>query len=192
MVQGDITIHPCEILLICPAEACHAPILNRSSAIVTLIYPAPDGILGLVGKVLGAVVARLIATVACADGLIHDLSDAARAWGASAGILLVTDADIVVLLLAVGADVRQNNRNHLTLRAPAVGSRRRVARVALVAIVGPENGGPNIPAVRAAAPVFTAGIACRAEFACHVGAVGLMAEVDVHVREGHLIVIRSV
>jgi hypothetical protein len=143
------------------------------------------------------VVARLIATVACADGLIHDLSDAARAWGASAGILLVTDADIVVLLLAVGADVRQNNRNHLTLRAPAVGSRRRVARVvaarvALVAIVGPENGGPNIPAVRAAAPVFTAGIACRAEFACHVGAVGLMAEVDVHVREGHLIVIRSV
>jgi len=146
---------------------------------------------------LDAVVARLVATVAGADGLVHDVGDAARAGGASTGILLMTDADIVALLLAVDADVRQNDRDHLALRAPAVGSRRRIARVvaarvALVAIVGPENGGPHIAAVRAAAPVFTAGIAGRAELACHVGAAGLVAEVDVRVREGHLVVMRSV
>ena len=140
-------------------------------------------------------VARLVATVACADGLLHDLGDATRAGGASAGILLMTDADIVALLLAVGADVWQNDRNHLALRAPAVCSRRRVARVvaarvALVAIVGPENGSPHVPAVGAAAPVLAAFIAGSAEFACHVGAAGLVAEVDVRVREGHLIVIR--
>ena len=140
-------------------------------------------------------VARLVATVARADRLVHDVGDAARAGGASTGILLMTDADIVALLLAVGADVRQNDRNHLALRAPAVCSRRRVARVvaarvALVAIVGPENGSPHVPAVGAAAPVFTAGIAGRAKFACLVGAAGLVAEVDVRVREGHLVVMR--
>jgi len=141
------------------------------------------------------VVARLVATVARADRLVHDVGDAARAGGASTGILLMTDADIVALLLAVGADVRQNDRDHLALRAPAVGSRRRIARVvaarvALVAIVGPENGSPHVPAVGAAAPVFTAGIAGRAKFACLVGAAGLVAEVDVRVREGHLVVMR--
>jgi hypothetical protein len=109
----------------------------------------------------------------------------------------VTDADIVALLLAVSADVRQNDRNHLAVRAPAVSSRRRIARVvaarvALVAIVGAENGGSHISAVWAAAPVFTAGIACRAEFACHLGAADLVAEVDVRIRGGHLVVMRCV
>jgi len=143
------------------------------------------------------VVARLVATVAGADGLVHDVGDAARAGGASTGILLMTDADIVALLLAVGADVRQNDRDHLALRAPAVGSRRRIARVvaarvALVAIVGPENGSPHVPAVGAAAPVLAAFVAGRAEFARHIGAVGLVAEVDVRIRGGHLVVMRSV
>ena len=92
----------------------------------------------------------------------------------------------MALLLAVGADVRQNDRNHISLGAPAVCSGRGVARViaarvALVAIVGPENGGAHVPAVGAAAPVFTAGITGRAEFACHVGAAALVAEVDVRV-----------
>jgi hypothetical protein len=41
----------------------------------------------------------------------------------------VTDADIVALLLAVGADVGQNDRNHLALWTPAIGSWWGVARV---------------------------------------------------------------
>jgi hypothetical protein len=105
-VQGEVTIHPCEILLICPAEACHAPIFNRSSTIITLIaliYPAPDSIFSLVGEISGAVIAWLIAPIALTN--------------------------IVALLLALRAEVRQNNRNHLTLRAPAVCSRRSVTRV---------------------------------------------------------------
>jgi hypothetical protein len=61
-----------------------------------------------------------------------------------------------------------------------------------VAIVGPENGGPHIPAVRAAAPVLAAFVAGRAELACHIGTVGLEAEVDVRIREGHLVVKRTV
>ena len=61
-----------------------------------------------------------------------------------------------------------------------------------MAIVGAENGGSHISAVWAAAPVFTAGIAGRAELGCLVGAAGLEAEVDVRIREGHLVVMRSV
>jgi hypothetical protein len=109
----------------------------------------------------------------------------------------VTDADIIALLLAVGTDVGQNDRNHLALRAPAIGDwwgvvRVVASRVALVAIVGPENGSPHVPAVWAAAPLFTAFVAGRAELGCLVGAAGLEAEVDVRVREGHLVVMRSV
>jgi hypothetical protein len=94
--EGEVAVHPCEILLIGPAEASQAAILNRSTAIIALVYPAPDVILCLVGEVSGAVVARLLATVACADGLVHDVGNAARAGRASAGILLVTDADGLV------------------------------------------------------------------------------------------------
>jgi hypothetical protein len=154
------------------------PILYRSTAIIaiitiitiiTLVYPTPDGILCLVGEVSGAVVARLVTTVA--------------------------RADIVALLLAPITDVRQNDLVHVAVWAPAVSSRWDIARVvalreALMAIVGPENSGPHITAVGAATPVFTAGIARRAELGCLIGTVGLLAEVDVRVREGHLVVIR--
>jgi hypothetical protein len=62
--EGEVAVHPCEILLIGPAETSQAAILNRSTAIIALVYPAPDVILCLVGEVLGPVVARLIATIA--------------------------------------------------------------------------------------------------------------------------------
>jgi hypothetical protein len=130
-VQGEVTIHPCEILLICPAEACHAPIFNRSSTIITLIaliYPAPDSVFSLVSEISGAVVTRLIASIA--------------------------PADVVALPLALRAEVRQNNRVNLAARTPPVSSRRSVtrviaARVALVAIVGTENGGTCVATVGA-------------------------------------------
>jgi len=84
-------------------------------------------------------------------------------------------------LLAPITDVRQNDRVHVALGAPAVGGWRGVARViaarvALVAIVGPENGGSHVSAVGTEGPVLAAGIAGRAEFGCHVGAVSLVAE----------------
>ena len=103
-MECKVAVHPCEVLLICPAEASHAPILNRSTAIIALIYPAPDGVLGLVGEIPGVVVARLVATIARADGLLYNFGNAARAGGASAGIFLVTDAD--VLLYNVGDAAR--------------------------------------------------------------------------------------
>ena len=102
-VQGEVTIHPCESLLICPAEACHAPILNRSTAVITLIYPAPDILLCLIGEVSGTVVAWLIAPIA--------------------------PADVVALLLAPIADVRQNDRVDIAARTPPVSSGRSVTRV---------------------------------------------------------------
>ena len=93
-----------------------------------LVYSAPDVVLSLVSEVSGAMVAWLIAPIACAD--------------------------IVVLLLAPAADVRQNDRVDVALRTPAVSGRWGVARVvalreALVAIVGPENGGPRVATVGA-------------------------------------------
>ena len=93
-----------------------------------LVHAAPDIILSLVGKIPSAVVARLITTIACAD--------------------------VVALLLAPIADVRQNNRVDVALGTPAVSGRWGVAwvvalREALVAIVGPENGGPCVATVRA-------------------------------------------
>lgn len=93
-----------------------------------LVYSAPDIILSLVGEIPSAVVARLIAPIACAD--------------------------VVVLLLAPAADVRQNDRVDVALRTPAVSGRWGVARVvalreALVAIVGPEYGGPCVATVGA-------------------------------------------
>ena len=136
-----------------------AEIARRTAIALRLVHAAPDVILSLVG-------------------------DVARAWRASAGIFLVTDADIVTLLLAPIADVRQNDRVEVALGAPAVGggwgvTRVVAARVALVAIVRPENGGAHVPTVGTAAPVLAAGIAGRAVFGCHVGAVGLVAEEDV-------------
>jgi len=207
--ECEVAVHPCKVLLVCPAEASHVPILNTSTAIIALVYPAPDGVLCLVGKVLGAVVTRLVATIASAARLRHAAphvilglvgeaaGDAAVAGGARTLSILVACAAVVALLLAVGADVRQNDRNHLALGAPAVSSGRGVARVvaarvALMAIVGPEDGGPHIPAVRAAAPVLAAFVAGRAELVCHIGTVGLVAEVDVRIREGHLVVKRTV
>jgi hypothetical protein len=104
----------------------------------------------------------------------------------------MTDADIIALPLAVGADVRQNDRVHVAFGAPAVCSRRRVARViaarvALVAIVGPENGGAHVPAVGAAAPILAAGIAGRTELGRHVGAVRLVAGEEVGRRHGEVV-----
>ena len=95
-VQGGITVHPCEILLIRPAEACHAPILNRSTAVIALIYPAPDILLCLIGEVSGTVVAWLIAPIA--------------------------PADVVALPLTIGAEVWQNNRVDVAARTPPVSS----------------------------------------------------------------------
>jgi hypothetical protein len=84
-----------------------------------LVHAAPDVILSLVGEVSSTMVARL-----------------------SAG----ARADIVTLLLAPVADVRQNDRVEVAFGAPAVGggwgvTRMIAARVARVAIVGPENCG---------------------------------------------------
>ena len=89
-----------------------------------------------------------------ADVLLYNVGDAARAGGAGAGIFLVTDADIVTLLLAPVADVRQNDRVHVAVGTPAVGRGRGVTRVvalrvAFVAIVGPEDGGPCVATVGA-------------------------------------------
>ena len=96
-VQGEVTIHPCESLLICPAEACHAPILNRSTAVIALIYPAPDILLCLIGEVSGTVVAWLITPI--------------------------TPTDVVALPLTIGAEVWQNDRVDIAARTPPVSSR---------------------------------------------------------------------
>ena len=96
-MQGGVTVHPCEILLIRPAEACHAPIINRSTAIITLIYPAPDGLLCLIGEVSSTVVAGLITPIALADVVMH--------------------------LLALRAEIWQNNLVEVALGAPPVSSR---------------------------------------------------------------------
>ena len=61
-------------------------------------------LLSLVGEILGTTIARLVATVARADGLLYNVGNAARAGGASAGIFLVTGADI--LLYDVGDAAR--------------------------------------------------------------------------------------
>ena len=140
-----------------------AEVARRTAIALRLVHAAPDVILSLVGDVAG---------------------DVARAWRASAGIFLVTDADIVTLLLAPVADVRQNDRVHVAVGTPAVGRGRGVTRVvalrvAFVAIVGPEDGGPCVATVGTAAPVLAAGIAGRAVFGCRVGAGSLVAEVDV-------------
>ena len=95
-VQGEVTIHPCESLLIRPTEACHAPILNRSTAVITLIYPAPDILLCLIGEVSGTVVAWLIAPIA--------------------------STDVVAVLPAPIAEVRQNDRVDVAARTPPVSS----------------------------------------------------------------------
>ena len=128
VVECKVTIHTLKILVICPAEASHAPILNRSTAIIALVYAAPDVILSLVGKILSAVVARLIATIACAH--------------------------IVALLLAPIADIRQNDRVDVALGTPAISCGWGVARVvalreALMTIVGPEYGGSCVATVGA-------------------------------------------
>ena len=102
-VQGGVTVHPCEILLIRPAEACHAPIINRSTAIIALIYPAPDILLCLIGEVSGTVVARLIAPIALADVVMH--------------------------LLALRAEIWQNNLVEVALGAPPISGGRDVAWV---------------------------------------------------------------
>ena len=108
-----------------------------------------------------------------------------------ARLAAIARADIVTLLLAPVADVRQNDRVEVALGAPAVGggwgvTRVIAARVARVAIVRPENGGAKVPAVGTAAPVLAAGIAGRAEIGCHVGAGRLVAEEGVgrHCRVG--------
>ena len=106
-----------------------APARNlQVTGALRLVHTAPDVILSLVGEILSAVVARLVTA------------------GAS--------ADIVALLLAPIADVRQNDRVDITLRTPAISGRWGVARVvalreALVAIVGPENGGPCVATIGA-------------------------------------------
>ncbi|NBS53433.1 MAG: hypothetical protein EBS96_12650, partial [Spartobacteria bacterium] len=33
--EGEVAIHPCKVLLICPAEAGHAAVLNSGSAVLT-------------------------------------------------------------------------------------------------------------------------------------------------------------
>jgi hypothetical protein len=146
-------------------EVAHAARLAVARA-VRLVYAAPDVILGRVSDAAGTPVARLVTIVA--------------------------RAALVTLLLTVGADVRQNDRVHVALGAPAVGGGRGVARViaarvALVAIVGPENGGACVPAVGAAAPILAAGIAGRTELGRHVGAVGLEAAVEVGRRHGEVV-----
>jgi hypothetical protein len=67
-----------------------------------LVHAAPDVVLRLVGEVSGTMVARLAA---------------------------IARADIVTLLLAPVADVRQNDRVEVALGAPAVGGGWGVTRV---------------------------------------------------------------
>jgi len=122
---------------------------------VLIVHAAPDLVLGLVGEVAHTVVTQL-AVVAAAVARAHIVADVSAIVGPTAParvFVLVLDEGSVAWVIA--------------------------ARVALVAIVRPENGGADVPAVGAAAPVLAAGIACGAEVGCHVGAVGLVAEVDV-------------
>jgi len=145
-------------------EVAHAARLAVARAL-RLRHAAPDLVLSLVGDAAGTPVARLVTIVA--------------------------RAPVVALLLAFGADVRQNDRVHVAFGTPAIGGGRGIARViaarvALVAIVGPENGGTHVPAVGASAPILAAGIAGRTELGRHVGAVGLVAAVEVGRRHGEV------
>ena len=130
---------------------------------------------------------------AAPDVILGRVGDAAVAGCARTLRVLVTCAAVVALLLAFGADVaRAVVRVHVALGAPAVGGGWGVARVvalrvALVAIVGSENGGARVPAVGAAAPVLAAGIAGRPELGCHVAAVGLVAGEEVGRRHGEVV-----
>lgn len=195
-MECKVAVHPCELLLICPAEASHAPILNRSTAIITLVYPAPDGVLGLVGEIPGAVVARLVATVARADVLLYDVSDAARAGGASTGIFLVTDADIIALLPAPAADVWQNDSVYVALGTPAIGRGLGDARVPVgghtgLTIVRPENRNSLLAAAEASHGRRCALVAHGSSH-CRIPAISSDAEEEVRVGDGHLVVMRSV
>ena len=114
------------LLVLLRAVVAHTARLAVARAL-RLRHAAPGVVLSLIGEVSGAVVARLVA---------------------------VARADIVALLLAPAADVRQNDRVDVALRTPAVSGRWGVARVvalreALVAIVGPEYGGPCVATVGA-------------------------------------------
>jgi len=99
-VQGEVTIHPCEILLICPAEACHAPIFNGSSAIITLIYPTPDSIFSLVSEISGAVIARLINPIALTDIVVTDASAIVGPTAAARVLVRVLDEGSVAWVIA--------------------------------------------------------------------------------------------
>ena len=83
-------------------EILGTTIASAGNVLVTgacwLVHAAPDVILSLIGKIPSAVVARLIATIACADVLLYNVGNAARAGGASAGIFLMTDADGLLCL----------------------------------------------------------------------------------------------
>ena len=152
----------------------------------------PAARLGILLRTEVAHAARTVARAlrlrqAAPDVILGRVGDATLAGCARTFRVLVARASVVAPLLAFGADVRQNDRVHVALGAPAVGGRRGVARViaarvALVAIVGSEDGGPCVPAVGAAGPVLAAGIAGGAEFGCHVGAVRLVAAVEVRRR----------
>ena len=171
VVECKVAVHPCEVLLICPAEASHAPILNRSTAIIALVYPAPDGVLGLVGEIPGVVVARLVATVARADGLLYDVGDAARAGGASAGIFLMTDADVLLCLFGEVLD----DAWVLTYRHAGVTKGRTV------------NSNFRVAAAEASHALVAHGSS-----RCRIPAISSDAEEEVRVGDGHLVVKRYV
>ena len=174
-MECKVAVHPCEVLLICPAEASHAPILNRSTAIIALIYPAPDGVLGLVGEIPGVVVARLVATIARADVLLYNVGDAARAGGASAGIFLVTDADGLLCLFGEVLD----DAWVLTYRHAGVTKGRTV------------NGDSHVAAAEASHGPCCALVAHGSSH-CRIPAISSDTEEEVRIGGGHLVVKRSV
>ena len=154
-------------ILLC-ADVAHAARLAVAHAL-WLGHTAPSVILGRVGDAAGG---------------------AAGAGGARTLSVVVARASVVALLLAPAADVRQNDRVHLALGAPAVCDKGDVAwvvahRHAGVTIVRPENGGARVPAAGAAVGVlarelgFAAVVAGGAVVGCRVGAVHFGAEVDV-------------
>ena len=104
MVQGEITIHPCEILLIRPAKACHASILNRSTAIIAiiaLVYPTPDSVFSLIIEISGAVIARLFAPIALTDIVIADASAIVGPTAAARVLVRVVDEGSVAWVIAL-------------------------------------------------------------------------------------------
>lgn len=143
------------------AEVAHPP---RTIALaLRLVHTAPDLLLCLIGEIPGAVVTRLLAAI--------------------------THADIVALVLALMAEVRQNDCNQVAVRAPAIGGGEcSVAwvvahRHAGVTVVTPENGRPCVATTGATYGPHA--LSAHGSGNCGIPAVGGDAEEEVRVGNGH-------